>query len=316
MKKIFIGFLSVMLIFSVCSLSVSAVGDIIENDKFIAEIPDGFEINTGGGYDHYYLEDVYDYNGDIEIFVEGNILIPDGVENTENELINERIKEYFYSEGIYTNVVIQKAEKKKINGLTVYSVFGDDNGEKLWANIYTTKENLYIVLFSSFSLDEEPEYFKEFSENFYINGTHYNGESLTIKVDFSNKLHYIDALERDVLNEEYHEYNSNIDVFATIFAVLGLSSPIISIIFLILFVRTRKKLNSYREFFGDINDVKRMMNIQTTMNAQNGQFNGFIPTSVPYNTKNNNGQYSQFPNQNQNTQTVTYEAQASLNNNQ
>ncbi len=289
MKKIFICFLAATLIFSVCSVSVSAVGGIIENDKFIAEIPDGFEINTGGSYDHYYLEDVYDYNGDIEIFVEGNILIPDGVENTEKELINKRIKEYFYSEGIYTNVVIQKAEKKKINGLTAYSLLGDNNGEMLWGNIFTTKESIYIVIFSSFSLDEEPEYFKEFSENFYINGTHYNGESLTKKIDFSNKIHYIDALERDVLNEEYYEYNSNMDVFIAIFFALGLASPIISIILLILFIRTRKKLGSYKEFFGDINDVKRMMNIRATMNAQNGQFNGFIPTSVPYNSQNNNG---------------------------
>ncbi len=59
-----------------------------------------------------------------------------------------------------------------------------------------------------------------------------------------------------------------------------------------------------------------MMNIQTTMNAQYSQFNGFIPKSIPYNSQNNGGQYPQFPNQYQNDKTKKYEANAFQNNNQ
>ena len=64
MKKA-IKVLSLALVLIMCFGVVSAFakGNVLSNDKFYAEIPEGFEIKDSYGEDHYYLEDsnIMDY---------------------------------------------------------------------------------------------------------------------------------------------------------------------------------------------------------------------------------------------------------------
>ncbi len=292
MKRI-IKVLSLVLVFIMCFgiINVFAKGKALSNDKFYAEIPKNFEINNSGGEDHYYIEDNsgVDYLGSFEIFVEGNILFPDGIKATDIGIIKQRFKNFIYIEKIETELDIKRAEKGNINGISACYIYGvaDDGYSKefLHAYILTTKETLYMVVTSSASasFEKEPEFFKEFMSSFLVNGTYYNGEKLTKAHDFSKAEHYIDALERDVLTDAYYSYHSGTIVFGLIFIISVLVFPVISIIFIILYVKTKKKLKEYKEFFGSIEQGKMALRQHYMQNSsyQPMQNNGGYYTNVP-----------------------------------
>lgn len=294
MKKA-IRILSLTLVFIMVFGVVNAFakGKTLSNDKFYAEIPENFEINDTYGDDHYYIEDsnIMDYSGNIEIFVEGNILFPDGIKNTDIGLIKDRIIK-FYSVYGSTNVKIEKAEKGNINGITACYIYGTGSDSvadmSLHAYVLTTKENLYIVSATSYVSDftEEPEFLKEFMSSFLVNGTYYNGEKLSKEYDFSKAEHYIDALERDVLTEEFYNYNSGIEAFAVILVFLASAFPILAIVFVVLYIKTKKKLKEYKEFFGPIEQARMAMRQHYMQNS----------SYQPY--QNNGGYYTNVPNMN------------------
>ncbi len=305
MKKLITVILSVVIILSVFSLTASAQGNILANDKFIAVIPENFEIYKNSGYDHYYLQDAVSYSGNIEIFVEGNFLFPEGIKKASDDVISKRIADYLYNESMYENVEMSRISKEKINGITVGRFAALDGSENLFGYIYTTEQTLFIALYSTYNGDEEPENFIKFIENFYVNGTHYDGEKLSVNVDFSKEIHYIDALERDVFTEEYYDYNSGVGVFAVILVLICILAPIAGIVFLILFIITRKKLNEYKNFFGSIEAARGMMNNYAAYQS-NGQYYGMYPQNLP-----NNGQYypAQQPQQTQYQQYPQYSSE-------
>ena len=288
MKKT-VKILSLALVFIMCFgvINAFAKGKALSNDKFYGELPEGFEVNDSFGDDHYYINDsdILEYQGDIEIFVEGNILFPDGVKDTDIGVIKARFSK-FYSVEETTEIEIEKAEKGNINGISACYIYGAVNSEEfIHAYILTTKENLYIVLTTGYdvSFEEEPEYFKEFMSSFLVNGTYYNGEKLTKKHDFSKAEHYIDALERDVLTENYDSYNSGVAAGAVFIILAMLFFPVITIVFLVLYLRTRKKLKEYKEFFGPIEQAKMAMRQHYMQNSpyQPSQYTGGSYSNVP-----------------------------------
>ena len=248
MKRL-IKVLSLVLVFIMCFGVVSAFakGKTLSNDKFYMEIPENFEIKDSYGEDHYYFEDsnLMEYSGTFEIFVEGNILFPDGIKDTDINIIKERIKDFIYIENVEAELDIKKAEKGKINGISACYIYGITNDgvseEFLHAYVLTTKENLYIVAASNNTeeFEKEPEFLKQVMSSFLINGTYYNGEKLTKSHDFSKSERYIDALERDVLTESYYNYHSGSAAIGLIFIISILVLPILLIVFLVLYTKTK-----------------------------------------------------------------------------
>lgn len=298
MKRI-IKVLSLVLVFIMCFGVVSAFakGKTLSNDKFYAEIPENFEITDSYGDDHYYFEGTssIDYQenytttiNNLEIFVEGNILFPDGIKDTDIGIIKDRFSKFVYVEES-AELDIKKAEKGNINGITacyIYGITNDGLSEEFFhAYILTTKENLYIVTTSNYigAYEKEPEFLKEFMKSFLINGTYYNGEKLTKSHDFSKAERYIDALERDVLTESYYSYHSGTAALGLVIILIGVGLPILTIIFLVLYIKTRKKLKEYKEFFGSIEQARMAMRQHYMQNSsyQPMQNNGGIYTNVP-----------------------------------
>lgn len=291
MKRTF-KILSFLLIFmmSFGVVNAFAKGKVLSNDKFYAEIPENFEISD---YDdaHYCFENQENISETIEIYVMGNLIFPDGIEKTETELIEKRFKKVIYEEDT-AQLEIKKIEKEELNGLKVCYIYGIIKNrlveEYIHAYIFTTKETLYVISTIDYTeenkdSEKEPEYFKEFANNFLVNGTYYNEEKLTKTHDFSKSEHYIDALERDVLTEDYEKYNSGLDSFVTIFVFTAFALPIILIILFVHYIKTRKKLKEYKEFFGSIEQARMAMRQHYMQNSsyQPMQNNGGYYTNVP-----------------------------------
>lgn len=285
--------LSFALVFIMCFGVVSAFakGNFLSNDKFYAEIPEGFKVNDSYGEDHYYLDDgdIIDYSGSFEIFVDGNFLFPDGIKKTEIEVIKERFKNFVYIENVEAVLDIKKAEKVNINGINACYIYGvTDDGiskESVHAYILTTKENLYIVMTTgSTDIDEkEPEFLKEVMSSFLVNGTYYEGEKLSKSHDFSKAEKYIDALERDVLTERYYSYHSGSTVVGLVFIAIILVFPILFVILIVKLVKTKRKLKEYKEFFGPIEQARMAMRQHYMQNSsyQPMQNNSGFYTNVP-----------------------------------
>lgn len=281
MKKLFKSVsvtLALLCIFGTISSFAVGKSQILDNDRFYAEIPEGFYIDNSFGEDHYYFSN--DDGDEIEIYVEGNILLPDGIADTENRVINERIKDFIYAEDT-VEFNAEKTVKTKVNGVTACALYGIASdvifSEAMFVYVFTTKEALYIVSSSVFDMEEknEPEFLTEFISSFLVNGTHYRDETLSVNHDFSKSEHYIDAIERDVLTQEYDEYNEGLDSFIIVFFVSVFILPVVTIILIVLYLKTRKKLKEYKEFFGPIDQARFMMNqnmMQT--NYQSYQNNG------------------------------------------
>ena len=159
---------------------------------------------------------------------------------------------------------------------------------------------------------------KEFISSFLVNGTYYNGEKLSKEYDFSKAEHYIDALERDVLTDNYYTYHSGTAGIGLMIVLIGLCLPIITIVFLILYIKTKKKLKEYKEFFGSIEQARIAMRQHYMQNSsyQPYQNNGGYYTNVPnMNAYNGNQQpYSQPQQPAQST--IPPEMQESKNNNE
>lgn len=281
--------LIITLLFGV--VNVSAKGNELSNDKFRAVIPNDFSIIRDSGYDRYHLEDTVNYEGSIEIFVEGNILFPDGIKDTDTEVIKKRMEYFLYED--FSQVEIAEVQKRKINGLTACCLYAStDDGffqEELYAYVFTTRENLYVVASSGILSDgNEPEFLKKFINDFYINGTFYNGEKPLKAYDFSKAEKYVDALERDVITADYYEYNEDMDSFAVGFIAVVLAIPVLTIVFFVLYLRTRKKLKEYKEFFGSIEQARMAFGQQVIQNGGQNYTQYNTQPVNPYNQQYNN----------------------------
>lgn len=285
-------------------ISASAKGTVLSNDIFYAEIPDNFKLTNDFGDDHYYFTDTVNYSGDIEIFVQGNIYLPDGIRYSDTNLIIERIEKFIYSEES-SNIEVDVCEKGSINGISACYLSGmlTDSISEEYFHIYViaTKENLVVVKASDSSaeFEKQPEYFKNFISTLLVNGTYYNGEKLSKPHDFSKSEHYIDALERDVLTEDFYNYNSGVDAFAGIVLLLVFALPLLTLIFFVLYIKTKKKLKEYKEFFGSVEQAKAQMQRSYYQNGYgyNRPINQAVnqPQGMPVNPAYQPSSYSQNP---------------------
>ncbi len=293
-KTIKVLALALVFIMSFGVITASAKGNTLSNDKFYVELPDGFEICTDYADNHYYLENEYSYDG-IDIVVEGNLRIPDGIKKTPENIIEQRFKDFVYDVEDTGYLEIKNLEKGDINGISACYVYGViDNtiySDDVFAYILTTEENLFVVYTTiSSGIQEEgtqPAYLKDFMRTFLVNGTYYDGEKLSKAHDFSKAEHYIDALERDMLTEDYYEYTDDLNGAILAVVLLAFVLPVIFIVLIVLFFRTRKKLKEYKELFGPIEKARAAMyQQQMQRNYQpynNGQYYGYAPNVAPSN---------------------------------
>ena len=296
-------------------VTASAKGTVLSNDKFYVELPEGFEVCTDCGDSHYYFENEYSYEG-IDIIVEGNLLFPDGIKNTPENIIEERFRAFFYDVEETGFAEIKALEKGEINGISACYIYGYVDNElysdDIFAYILTTQENLFIV-YTTLSLgtqDEgkQPAYLKDFMRTLLVNGTYYNGEKLSKPHDFSKEEHYIDALERDVLTEDYYEYNDDFDVILG-FIIASFTLPVVLIVFIVLYFKTKKKLKEYKEFFGTIEQARSAMYQHQMQRGYqpygNPQYYGYnMNMQQPVQPYNQSGSYTPQPQPMQPPQTV------------
>lgn len=283
-------------------VGASAKENVLSNDKFYAEIPDGFEINTNSGENHYYLYNNYSYD-ELDIIVEGNLRFPDGIKNTPENVIEKRFKNFVFDNEDTGDIDIKKLEKGDINGISacyVYAVIDSEIYQNdIFAYIITTEENLFVVyttVTSGIQEGAQPDFLKEFMRGFLVNGTYYDGEELSKEHDFSKAEPYIDALERDMLTDDYYEYNDGLNGVIMAFVILTIAMPIVFIVLIILYVKTRKKLKEYKELFGPIEKARAAMYQQRGQGAYgaygynnqqaygNGQPYSYAPNMQNYNT--------------------------------
>lgn len=276
-------------------VTASAKGTVLSNDKFYVELPEGFEICTDYGDDHYYFENSENIYEELSIYVEGNINFPDGLNKTDEEIIENRVERFIYDKEL-SSIDIEKIQKGNINGISACYVYGMIEGsidqQFLHAYVLATKENVFIVSAviyagDSPNVEKEPNYLKETISSFLVNGTYFNGDKLTKAHDFSKAEHYIDALERDVLTDDYFENNEDIEAIGIIGVFAIFASPIIIIVLLVLYFKTRKKLKEYKEFFGTIEQARSAMYQQQMQRGYqpygNQQYYGYNPNMQPYN---------------------------------
>lgn len=289
--------LALVIIMTLGIITASAKGNALSNDKFYVELPEGFEICTDYGDNRYYLENVDTFDG-VYIVVEGNLRFPDGIKNTPENIIEERFRAFFYDVEETGFAEIKALEKGEINGISACYVYGYVDNElysdDIFAYILTTQENLFIVYTTITSgIQEEgkqPDYLKDFMRTFLVNGTYYDGEKLSKAHDFSKEEHYIDALERDMLTDDYYENNDNFDVILG-FIIASFTLPVVLIVFIVLYFKTRKKLKEYKEFFGSIEQARSAMYQQQMQRGYqpygNQQYYGYNPNMQqpvqPYN---------------------------------
>lgn len=310
--------LVLVFIMSFAFVTASAKGTVLSNDKFYVELPEGFEVCTDYGDNRYYLENVDTFDG-VYIVVEGNLRFPDGIKNTPENIIEERFRAFFYDVEETGFAEIKALEKGEINGISACYVYGYVDNElysdDIFAYILTTQENLFIVYTTITSgIQEEgkqPDYLKDFMRTFLVNGTYYDGEKLSKAHDFSKEEHYIDALERDMLTDDYYENNDNFDVILG-FIIASFTLPVVLIVFIVLYFKTRKKLKEYKEFFGTIEQAKSAMYQQQMQRGYqpygNQQYYGYNPNMQQPNMQPyNQGGYApqQQPIQSQQSQQCT-----------
>ena len=108
------------------------------------------------------------------------------------------------------------------------------------------------------------------------------------------------------------------DSFVTIFVFTAFALPIFVIIFFVLYIKTKKKLKEYKEFFGSIEQARIAMRQHYMQNSsyQPYQNNGGYYTNVPnMNAYNGNQQPCSQPQQPAQS-TIPPEMQESKNNNE
>lgn len=314
-KKISV-FLSVIFILSsvFCCTAFAAkeyTGYIVDTDIVYAELPADYELSFVDNY--FYFVDS-DYNS-IVIEALENKIAPEGITKlTEEEVVDFFFDVYFlegdesYSD--YYKLLQVKAEKTEVNGMSAYVITGKYSEDgfvyPFCSFIPATKENVFMVTYEQTEDKElEKEDIIEVINSLAVNGTYFEGDIPTFKHDFSNAKAYKDALSEadkelysdegffsdDILGYGYDEETMGEAIgFAKVILVVIFIVPfaiisIVAIIMMILYIKNKKKLNSYEEKFGPIEMMKSFSapnmnyNYSNTGNINAGTTtnNGYIP---------------------------------------
>lgn len=282
---------------------------VLDNDRFYVTLPDGYTYEKGYSSNYYYSNENFDT---IEFFVEGNLLFPDGIEKTPEEIINKRFEE-FCGEEYISEIKINLLKKIKVNGFSSATIEGtrDDGAFEYTfkAYILTTKETLYIIIAESENGFSDIE---NMMKGFTVNGTYYEGDVPTIKHDFTKSEKYIEALERDTVREfeDPGTFSESLYGAIGIILLLMLALPVVIIVLAVKYSGLKKKVKQYEMYCGPIEYISSVVNARYNdqMTVQNGYAQGNYYNQQPnYNNQQNTyyqqGTYNQGNYYNQNNYT-------------
>ncbi len=295
-KKIALVLVLSLLVSCFFGISAFAVDEAIEKDYFeintdilYAKIPDDFDYDPYGSmnyYDTYYFSD-----GDcntLQFEVIKNSIAPEGVRKLTNEQAIEIVEDYY---GATMSYIIEKAtvEKIMVNGISALKIDGvfswyplnskgfeeDNTVFGMRAYIFATKENVFLVVFESFE-DEINKYYDSYINgvisSILVNGTYFEGDTLTVTHDFSSAPAYDDAVSQDfkkydenwdddfyddeMFDEEFFGvFEDGFSVIVIVVCIFTLILPtvifiILAIVFGVKYNKNKKKLEQYEARYG------------------------------------------------------------------
>lgn len=276
-KKILAVLVVCILIFSTLSVAVNAEAPekvVLDNSVFYIDIPENYMYYTENS-DNFCIMDS-DFGGqEMEFFVEGNLMFPQGIAKAGDEEIVSKVRRIVHWD---TGVSVNEVKRKVVNGMNAVILvcteeFLGENESEYY--VFATKEAVCVISISYYDNEEKQE-IEGILETFTMNGTYFEGDKPVNKHDFTNSLDYYTAI--DQYAKEYYDYSEDFDDGmwgAVAFFILGLllfPGMIIALILLIFGWRKNKKLvKEYESYFGPIYAVRNAARLQQMQNGYNTQ---------------------------------------------
>lgn len=276
MKKKVLALLMVCLLaFSLMSVSVSANERVVlDNSAFYIYVPENYMYYTDYS-DNFYIMDSDFGSQELEFFIQGNLMFPDGISDaTDEEIISKvrRITQWSVSTDV------ENVTRKRVNGqrAVVIECIDESLGDEINDYyLFTTKEIVSVIKVSYYT-DEEKQEIDAMLETFVLNGTNFEGDKPLKPHDFSKSPDYYEAVSG--VAEAYYEYDEVFDevmwFVMGVFGIITLICPaaVIALIVIILKWRREKKLvKEYQGYFGPIEQAR------INANAQRMYYNGYNP---------------------------------------
>lgn len=274
-KKAFALLMVCLLVFSAMSVSVSANDRVVlDNSAFYIDVPENYMYYTDYS-DNFYIMDSGFGSQELEFFIQGNLMFPNGIADTTDEEIISKVRR-ITQWSVSTDV--ENVTRKRVNGqrTIVIECTDDAFGETIYDYyLFTTKEIVSVIKVSYYT-DEEKQEIEAMLETFVLNGTNFEGDKPVKPHDFSKSPDYYEAVKG--VSEAYYEYDEIFDDVMWgvmgVFGIFALLCPavIIALIVIILKWRREKKLvKEYQGYFGPIEQAR------ITVNAQRMYYNGYNP---------------------------------------
>ena len=309
-KKVLALTIICCLLFSILSVSVSAdVPErvILDNSVFYIDVPENYMYYTENS-ENFCIMDSDFGSQELEFFVEGNLMFPDGFQKASDEEIVSKVRR-IVKWGV--DFTVNGVERKTVNGqkTAIVSCTEDSFGVYDYEYyLFATKEAICVISVY-YDTEEEKQEIQGMLETFVLNGTNFPGDKPINDHDFSSSPDYYEAIEE--IAEEYYDYNEEFDdimwgVFGFFgLCLLGLPALFIALILLIIGWRKNKKLvKEYEGYFGNINAVRYTVRAQQ---AQYNQYNmGYNYQANPYGA-NGQPQQNYQPQANQYPQQMNYQ---------
>ena len=263
MKKKIVSLLLVcFLLLSYTCISVSAVDDervVLDNSIFYIDIPENYEYYTENS-NNFNIVDSGFGSQEMEFFVEGNLMFPNGFEKaTDKEIISKvrTITDWGFE------IKVDKVNRVVINGQKCIEILCTDEmmyDTKCAYYLFATKEAV-CVIYVAYSDTEEMKEIEGILQTFVLNGTYFPGDKPVNGHDFTNSPDYYAAIEK--ITNEYYEYEEDFDAVMTPVLIIVIISlllfPGIIIGFIVLIFNLRRKnkvIKEYEGYFGNINVVR------------------------------------------------------------
>lgn len=274
-KKVLSVLFSCILIFSAVSVVVYAEETekvVLDNSVFYIDIPENYMYYTENSHNFCIMDS--DFGGqEMEFFVEGNLMFPEGIAKAGDEEIVTKVRR-IVQWGTETSV--NEVKREVVNGqkaaiiVCTEDFLGEYESEYY---VFTTKEAVCVISIS-YNDNEEKQEIEGILETFTMNGTYFEGDKPVNTHDFTNSPDYYTAVEQYA--EEYYDYSEDFDdgmwgVVAFVgLGFLFIPGMIIALILLIFGWRKNKKLvKEYESYFGPIYAVRNVARAQQT------QYNGY-----------------------------------------
>ncbi len=274
-KKILAVLFSCFFIFSSLGVAVNAQAPekvVLDNSVFYIDIPENYMYFTENS-DNFCIIDS-DFGGQqMEFFVEGNLMFPEGIAKATDEEIVSKVRRVVQWG---TEVSVNGVKRKVVNGQNAAVILCTENFMGEYESeyyVFATNEAVCVISIS-YNNDEEKKEIEGILETFTMNGTYFPGELPVNKHDFTNSPDYYTAVDKYA--QGYYDYSEDFEdgLFGVVaFVGLGLlfiPGIIIALVLLIYGWRKNKKLvKEYESYFGPIYAVRN------AVRAQQLQYNGY-----------------------------------------